>query len=275
MSKYDKDTKFYWLMLKEDYFDEDAITWLEEQGPNGRDYAYFYLKLCAKSLSTNGILMRKVGKVFVPYDCQRLAEITRMPFDIVKTAMELLQQIGLVEILENGAIYLPQIENLIGSQSKGAFKKQQQRALNCKSGHLSTQSLPECPPNLESKSKNIEDRLIDNKLIYLLNSDNFFEEINFVQDETEIYNDAFKNKGVYINRDILDIRKLDKKIILQIMLSQELIKYVIDKKLANIYEQINEIITEKVFGRMLDQDKIDTPISYFITSFQNEVNKNG
>ena len=30
MSKYDN-TKFYWLQLKEDFFDDDAIEWLEEQ----------------------------------------------------------------------------------------------------------------------------------------------------------------------------------------------------------------------------------------------------
>ena len=43
MSKYDN-TKFYWLQLKEDFFEDDSIQWLEEQQPNGRDYAYFYLK---------------------------------------------------------------------------------------------------------------------------------------------------------------------------------------------------------------------------------------
>ena len=46
MANYDKETKFYWLQLKEDFFENDAIEWLEEQKPNGRDYAYFYLKLC-------------------------------------------------------------------------------------------------------------------------------------------------------------------------------------------------------------------------------------
>ena len=29
MAVYDKETKFYWLQLKEDFFDEDAIQWLE------------------------------------------------------------------------------------------------------------------------------------------------------------------------------------------------------------------------------------------------------
>lgn len=129
MSKYDKDTKFYWLQLKEDFFENDAIEWLEEQKPNGRDYAYFYLKLCLKSLKSNGILIRQVGNILIPYDNTKLAELTKIDFDTVTVAMELLKQIGLVQILENGEIYVSQLENLIGSQSISAFKKQQQRLL--------------------------------------------------------------------------------------------------------------------------------------------------
>lgn len=33
MANYDKETKFYWLQLKEDFFEDDAIEWLEEQQP--------------------------------------------------------------------------------------------------------------------------------------------------------------------------------------------------------------------------------------------------
>ena len=66
MSKYEKDRKFYWLQLKEDFFDEDAISWIEEQ-ENGEKYSLFYLKLCLKSLKTKGILIRQVGNMLVPY----------------------------------------------------------------------------------------------------------------------------------------------------------------------------------------------------------------
>lgn len=141
MAKYDN-TKFYWLQLKEDFFEDDAIQWLEEQQPNGRDYAYFYLKLCLKSLKTNGILIRKVGNILIPYDNRKLAELTNMDFDTVTVAMELLKKIGLVTILESGEIYVNQLENLIGSKSVGAFKKQQQRLLR-------GQKEDKCPPEIE------------------------------------------------------------------------------------------------------------------------------
>lgn len=146
MSKYDKETKFYWLQLKEDFFESDAIEWLEEQEPNGRDYAYFYLKLCLKSLKSNGILIRSVGNILIPYDNKKLAELTKMDFDTVTVAMELLKKIGLVQILDNGEIYITQLENLIGSKSLGALKKQQQRL-------LSGQKEDKCPPKIEIELK--------------------------------------------------------------------------------------------------------------------------
>jgi len=125
MAKYDKETKFYWLQLKEDFFDEDVIDWLLEQD-NGEKYAIFYLRLCLKSLKTNGILVRNVGKLLIPYDNNKLAELTKTDVDTVIVAMEILKNLGLVQVLENGELYMTQLENMIGSQSKGAFKKQQQ-----------------------------------------------------------------------------------------------------------------------------------------------------
>ncbi len=142
MSKYDKDTKFYFLQLKEDFFDDDAINWLEDQEPNGRDYAYFYLKLCLKSLKSNGILIRNVGDILIPYDNKKLSELTKMDFDTVTVAMELLKKIGLIKILESGEIYLTQLQNLIGSRSVGALKKQQQRLINRQEADI-------CPPKIE------------------------------------------------------------------------------------------------------------------------------
>lgn len=159
MATYDKETKFYWLQLKEDFFEDDAIEWLEEQQPNGRDYAYFYLKLCLKALKSNGILIRQVGNILIPYDNKKLAELTKIDFDTVTVAMELLKQIGLIQILENGEIYITQLENLIGSVSKGALKKQQQRFLKnqqlelgwTKSGQVSTKDKDKDKDKIKAK----------------------------------------------------------------------------------------------------------------------------
>lgn len=167
MSKYDKETKFYWLQLKEDFFEDDAINWLEEQKPNGRDYAYFYLKLCLKSLKSNGILIRKVGNILIPYDNKKLAELTKMDFDTVCVAMELLKKIGLVQVLDNGQIYLTQLESLIGSKSLGALKKQQQIALRNekkdKEKMTGGQEAEKFPPKIEIEIKDRDKDIIRDK----------------------------------------------------------------------------------------------------------------
>lgn len=120
--------KYYWLKLKEDFFDDDSISWLEEQ-PKGKEYALFYLKLCLKSLKTDGILIRTVGTMLVPYDMKKLSEITKTDFDTVVVAMELLKNIGLVEVLENGEIFLPGLQQMVGSESQWAKYKRKDAAL--------------------------------------------------------------------------------------------------------------------------------------------------
>ncbi len=125
MSKVEKG-RFYWLKLKEDFFEDDAIEWLEEQ-KNGKEYALFYLKLCLKSLKSNGTLIRRVGTMLVPYDTEKLAEITRSDFDTVVVAMELLKQIGLIEILDSGAIYISSLADMVGSESRSAERMRQLR----------------------------------------------------------------------------------------------------------------------------------------------------
>lgn len=147
MAEYDK-TRFFWFQLKEDFFDEDAISWLEEQ-ENGKEYCLFYLKLCLKSLKTNGILVRQVGKILVPYSYEQLSRLTKTDIDTVIVAIELLLKIGLVVKLENGEFLLPGVEDLIGSKSIGAFKKQQQLMLKNKGGKNSTLEVENFPPELE------------------------------------------------------------------------------------------------------------------------------
>ncbi len=128
MSDYDN-TRYYWLQLKEDFFEDDAIQWLEDQA-NGCEQAYFYLKLCIKSLKSSGLLIRRVGEMVIPYDAERLARLTCTPVNTVQVAIVNLKRCGLVQVLDDGTLYMTQVETLVGSRSAGAFKKAQQRAMS-------------------------------------------------------------------------------------------------------------------------------------------------
>ena len=148
--------RYYWLKLKEDFFEEDTIAWLEEQ-ENGKDYALFYLKLCLKSLKTDGLLIRSVGNMLVPYDVKKLAEITKTDFDTAVVAMELLKKIGLVEVLDSGEIFLTKLSEMVGSETNKAESMRRLRSRK-EQGNSVTPLLPEQGNSvaLENRDKSIE-----------------------------------------------------------------------------------------------------------------------
>ena len=157
--------KYYWLKLKEDFFEDDTIEWIEEQ-PNGEKYSLFYLKLCLKSLKTNGVLIRNVGEMLIPYDIKKLAEITKTDVDTARVAMEIFKNIGLIQILENGEIYMAQLKNMVGSETSKAQLMRNKRARDKQkaleepkkdSGNNVTKALPNCYTEKEKeKEKEIE-----------------------------------------------------------------------------------------------------------------------
>lgn len=122
----DDSKRYYWLKLKEDFFEDDTIQWLEEQ-ENGKEYTLFYLKLCLKSLSLDGKIVRIVGETLIPYDKKALAKVTNTDLDTVTVAMNLFVQIGLIDIMDTGAIYMKQIDEMVGSETNAAIRKRKYR----------------------------------------------------------------------------------------------------------------------------------------------------
>lgn len=144
-----RNKKYFWMKLKEDFFEDDTIEWLEEQ-PNGKEYALFYLKLCLKSLKNDGVLIRKVGDMLIPYDAKKIAELTRTDIDTVVVAMEIFKKINLVEILENGEIYMKAMENMVGCETNKAAAMRRLRAERA-GGNDVTPMLPDCYPEKETE----------------------------------------------------------------------------------------------------------------------------
>lgn len=125
MSKENK--RYFWLKLEDNFFEDDTITWLEEQ-PSGKEYIIFYLKLCLSSLKDNGNLIRYVGNTLLPYDVKALARLTNTNEDTVRVAMSLFEKIGLVQIKDTGEIYMSQINEMIGSETEVAKRVRKHRA---------------------------------------------------------------------------------------------------------------------------------------------------
>ena len=132
--------KYYYLKLKENFFDSDSIVLLEDM-KDGILYSNILLKLYLKSLKNGGKLQLDEH---IPYTAQMIATLTRHQIGTVERALEIFRQLGLVEQLDSGAFYMTDIELMIGQSSTEAERKRAARLENkallpprTKGGHLS------------------------------------------------------------------------------------------------------------------------------------------
>jgi len=118
------DKKYFWLRLKRDFFKRHDIKIVESM-PNGKDYILFYLKLLCESVDHNGMLRFSDT---IPYSADMLSTITNTNVDIVKSAIELFSKLEMMDILDDGTLYMTEIDSLIGSETYWAEAKRKQRA---------------------------------------------------------------------------------------------------------------------------------------------------
>ena len=146
--------KYYYLKLKENYFDDDSIVLLESM-QDGVLYSNILLKLYLKSLKHGGRLQLDEN---IPYTAQMIATITRQQIGTVERALQIFLKLGLVEVLDSGTFYMSNIELLIGQSSTEAERKRaarlQNKALSAprtNDGHLSDIRPPELEIELEKE----------------------------------------------------------------------------------------------------------------------------
>ena len=144
--------KYYFLKLKENYFDDDAIVLLESM-PDGMLYSNILLKMYLKSLKNGGRLQLDEH---IPYTAQMIATLTRQQIGTVERALKIFMELGLVEPLQNGALYMSNIELLIGQSSTEAERKRAARLANkallpsrTKSGQMSDIRPPDIEKDIE------------------------------------------------------------------------------------------------------------------------------
>ena len=77
-------------------------------------YSNILLKLYLKSLKYGGTLQLDEN---IPYTAQMIATITRQQVGTVERALKIFMKLGLVEPLDNGALYMSNIELFIGQSS--------------------------------------------------------------------------------------------------------------------------------------------------------------
>jgi len=115
--------KYYWLKLKKDFFKRHDIRVVEAM-PNGKDYILFYLKLLLESVDHDGNLRFSDT---VPYNSEMLAAVAGTNLDIVRSAVKLFCELGMMTHMDDGTLFMAQVKNMTGTVTDWAEKKRTYR----------------------------------------------------------------------------------------------------------------------------------------------------
>ena len=248
--------QYYYLKLKDNFFDSEEIKILESM-ENGYKYSNILLKMYLKSIKRDGLLVVNKKK---PYSAEMIGTVTGHNTNDVKQALVLFEQLGLLETLSNGAIYMLDIQNFIGKSTTEADRKRAFRksiddkktelfnksmsliSMDSKSmGHLSDKSTPEIEIEID---KEIE---IDN-IYSRVDSTTYDEIISYLNEKTgKHYQASNKNTRKLINARLNE-------------------KFTI--------EDFKKVIDNKVSDWTGDMEKFLRPQTLFGTKFEGYLNEN-
>lgn len=110
--------KYFYMRLKEDFFRSPELIAVESM-PNGYLYSNILLKLYLLSLRGNGRIMAGT----IPYSPEMIARATGHDCETVNDAIAIFSDVGLIEKLDSGAIYMLDIQNFIGESSTEADRQ--------------------------------------------------------------------------------------------------------------------------------------------------------
>ena len=120
MAARDKE-RYFWLKLHRNFFKRHDIRILENM-PNGKELVLFYLKLLTESVDHEGRLRFSDT---LPYSEEMLASVTDTEAETVRTAMQIFREYKLLEIQEDGTIFLPAAAKLLDSETYQTKRKRE------------------------------------------------------------------------------------------------------------------------------------------------------
>ncbi len=119
--------KYYYIKLKDNYFDQDNIKILESV-PNGHVYSLIIVKLYLKATKYGGQLRMTESIPYDPSKMDILASVLNHDVAHVKEAIKLASDLGIVSILDTGDMWMAEIQNFIGQSSSEADRIRQYRS---------------------------------------------------------------------------------------------------------------------------------------------------
>ena len=117
--------RFFWLKLKEDFFDEKSVRYLRKL-PQGDSIVIVYLKMLLKSLRDEGMI--KYERI-LPTATEELALYLDEPETVVALSITAFLKMGLVEQWDNDTYYMAALQHMIGSESASAARMRKHREI--------------------------------------------------------------------------------------------------------------------------------------------------
>lgn len=157
--------KYYYLKIKENFFDSNELKVLQGM-KDGYKYSDILLKLYLRSLRQEGKLMLRGN---IPYNSEMLSSVTGHDVGTIDRAIKIFKELGLIDILDSGAIYMTDIQSFIGKSTTEADRKREYRTrINAEkfeeiegkeTGQMSGQTSDKCTDNDHIDGTNVHQRL--------------------------------------------------------------------------------------------------------------------
>jgi predicted phage replisome organizer len=115
--------RYYWLKLKEDFFDEKLVKLLRRL-PDGDAVTIVYLKLLLKTLNTDGKILLDG---LLPDQEEEIALWIDEDVNVVKLTIVALKKYNAIEIIDSETLYINTIELMVGSECFSAERVRRYR----------------------------------------------------------------------------------------------------------------------------------------------------
>ena len=197
----------YWLKLKRDFFKRHDIRILEEM-ENGKEFVLFYLKLMCESIDHEGRLRFSET---IPYSEKMLSTITNTNYEVVKNAMNLFKELGMIEQQADGTIFMNEIPNMTMSVVDNDNANRQRRYRERKKMNtLSNDNATVTKNNENNRYSYNKNKKIDNNIIYPTISEvrKVIKEKNYVVSAKKFYDYYFTmwwSRGIELSKDWKDV----------------------------------------------------------------------
>lgn len=155
--------KYYWLKLQKDFFKKHKMVILRSM-ENGMTYEAIFIHLMAESIDHEAMLRFSDSK---PYTPKTLSPLIGTDPKTLADALEVFQDLELIEILEDGTIFVPLASENIGSDTTWAEKKRQYRdKLKTEQGQLedNLRTIRGQKEDMSDKSIEYRDKRIENRV---------------------------------------------------------------------------------------------------------------